>query len=416
MKKKLYRYLSAALCACMLLTASAGLAGCAVQISATDLMEGISPSEEVHTASVSAEDSKKAAAFALKLLRECYSGGNILLSPLSVTAALGMTANGASGQTKTQMEEALGMSVDELNAYMRNYSPSVLPSAEKCKFSMANSIWLRSGGIEVKKDFLQKNADYYGADAYSAPFDDSTLKDINGWVKDNTDGMIPSILKDIPRDAVMYLVNALAFEAEWEEIYKNNKVRDGVFTTADGKEQTAEFMYSDEYAYIEGKNATGFLKYYSGHRFAFAALLPQSGMTVGEFLNSLGADELHTLISSPENTKVRAGIPKFETEYDTTLNDALKKMGMADAFGGSADFSGMSDRDSLFISNVIHKTYIRVDERGTRAGAATAVEMTRNAEMVEQFKTVTLDRPFVYMLVDTVTGVPFFIGVTESLG
>ena len=416
---------------------------CAIAISffgcnsmeATDLMEGITPnatpqkpSPKPPTASgdptdkppvsdepttLKAADNAAATDFALRLFRASNEKGkNTLISPLSVLCALSMTANGAKGETREQMEATLGMPIEELNLYISNYMNS-LPNTEKYKLHLANSIWFTDDErFTVNEDFLQINADYYGAGAYKAPFDDSTLEDINNWVKKETDGMIPKVLDEIPPEAVMYLVNALAFEAEWAEIYNEYAVSDGTFTKENGTKQSVEFMYSDESTYLEDDKAIGFKKYYKDRKYAFVALLPNEGVSVDEYIASLDGESLNALLSNAKNTSVSAKMPKFETGYDVEMSKVLQSMGMINAFDGNkADFSGLgtSNAGNLRINRVIHKTFISVAEKGTKAGASTVVEVTDESAPME-VKRVFLDSPFVYMLVDCENNLPFFIG------
>ena len=186
-----------------------------------DLMDGIKPRVNTGDAAELTDVSDAAVTdFAIRLFKESMEDGeNTLISPLSVLVALSMTANGADNETLSQMEAVLGMPIDQLNTWISTYMAN-LPEEEKYKLSLANSIWFKDDpSFVVNEEFLQTNADYYGAGIYKAPFDDSTLKEINTWVEDNTDGMIKDILDQIPEDAVMYLVNALAFDAEWQNIY-----------------------------------------------------------------------------------------------------------------------------------------------------------------------------------------------------
>lgn len=196
-------------------------------------------------------------------------------------------------------------------------------------------------------------------------------------MKESTDGIIPHILDEIPEEAVMYLINALSFDAQWQTIYTEYQVCDRTFTTEDSMIRDAELMYSTESLYLENENATGFIKYYSGGKYAFAALLPNEGVTAADYVNTLTGEHLQNLLSSPEETMVFTAIPKFETETSVELSGTLKAMCMTDAFDmACADFSAMgsSQNGPLFINRVLHKTYITVDERGTKAGAVTAVE------------------------------------------
>ena len=391
------------------------LSACAVKVQATDLMDGVTPREiafsnNLDTYNPSVTD------FAVRLFKcSNENGESTLISPLSVLCALAMTANGAKGETLRQMESVLGMSTEELNVYLHTYVKS-LPQSDYYKLNLANSIWFTDDdAFAVNGDFLQTNADYFGAELYKTPFDNKTLRDINNWVKIKTDKMIPKIIDKISPETVMYLINALAFEAEWMKIYEKAEVRDSVFTKEDGAKQSVELMYSNEGKYIEDENATGFIKYYKGSKYAFVAILPNENVTVEDYVNTLDGYTLYTLLSNAEARNVEAAIPKFETEYDVEMSEILKAMGMTDAFDGAyADFSGLGSfaGQNLYIDEVIHKTYIQVGEKGTKAGAVTAVAVNKTSAPAfpEEIKRVILDRPFVYMLIDCENNIPFFIG------
>lgn len=390
------------------------LTGCTMKVQAKDLMEGIKPNNVDALDDLSSQNAD-VTDFAIRLFKASNDKGkNTLISPLSVLCALAMTANGAEEETLAQMEEVLGMTTEELNLYLYSYMKN-LPQGDKYKLSLANSIWFTEDErFTVNQDFLQTNADYYGADIYKAPFDKQTLKDINNWVKQNTDGMIPEILDRIPPEAIMYLVNALAFEAEWSEIYEKHQVQDGEFTKEDGTKQDVKFMYGSEGTYFEDEKATGFMKRYKGGKYAFVAMLPNEGVSVSEYIASLDGESLNALLANPQYATVRTSIPKFETEYKVEMSDILQSMGMTEAFDMyNADFEGLgtSTDGNIYISRVLHKTFISVGEKGTKAGAATIVEMKDGAaaEPTEP-KEVYLDRPFVYMLVDCENNIPFFIG------
>jgi len=397
------------------------LSGCVMEIQAKNLMEGIVPNSVNVLEDITAQNSS-VTDFAVRLFKACeQSGENTLISPLSVLCALAMTQNGATDETLAQMAAVLGMNAEELNLYFYSYMNS-LPQSEEYKLSLANSIWFTNHErFTVNKDFLQTNADYYSADIYQAPFDRQTCSDINNWVKEKTDGMIPKVLEDIPADAVMYIVNALAFEAEWRDVYEKHQVRDGEFTKEDGTKTEVEFMYGSEGIYLEDENATGFIKYYKGGKYAFAAMLPNEDVSVSEYVASLDGEALYTMLSNPQYATVHTAIPKFETEFDVEMSEILKGMGMAEAFSNTnADFEGLgsSTEGNIFISAILHKTFISVAEKGTRAGAVTVVELsdTAAADTPEQPKQVYLDRPFVYMLIDCENNIPFFIGTMMDAG
>ena len=398
----------------LLLAAALFLTACGTPASSsTNLIESL-PARVICLAEFS-DRSAEVTDFSLRLFRNSLTDGkNTLISPLSVLAALGMTMNGAQGDTLTQMETTLGLPTRDVNTFL--YSSM---DGQNDTLKLANSIWLKNTPtLSVEPNFLETNADFYQADVFESPFDNSTLTDINRWVSEKTDGMIPEILDTIPASAVLYLINALSFDARWESIYHDFNVWENTFTTEDGREQTVEFMSSTEYAYLEDANATGFLKYYEGRRYAFAALLPNEGTTVSDYAATLTGEHLRALLSAPQQVATHASLPKFETEYSTDLSDILPAMGMTDAFDvEKADFSKMASSESgnICISRILHKTHISVAEEGTKAGAATLTEMEAGAALIQDYKTVTLDRPFLYLLIDCDQSFPIFIGTLMEL-
>ena len=397
-----------------------GMTACS-QVSANDLMKDV-PAKAVDVLPDMDAGAAAAADFGVRLFKTSIEEGeNTLISPLSVLYALAMTANGADGETLAQMEQVLGMDVDNQNSYMLAYL-ELLPESKDYKMSLANSIWFKDDpNFAVEQSFLQTNADYYGAGAYKATFDEGTRNDINNWVKEHTDGMIPEIIDEIPDEAIMYLVNALAFDAKWADEYEEHQIREGRFTMEDGTRQDVDMMHSEEYTYLEDDLATGFIKYYKDRKYAFVAMLPNEGVSVSQYVDSLTSEHLRELLNNPQDLTVFASIPKFETEYDIEMSEVLQEMGMTDAFDWRvADFSRLGtynvDGMNICINRVLHKTFISVSEQGTRAGAATAVEMVAEGAMeIVEFKEVVLDRPFVYMLIDCETNLPFFIGTMMNV-
>ncbi|MCD7844745.1 MAG: serpin family protein [Oscillospiraceae bacterium] len=409
----------------LLLLLALTLAGCGTKTQAVDLMEDVPP-EPIATETTDAAQTEDAALavteFAVSLFQQCAQAGeNTLVSPVSVLYALAMTANGAAGNTRAQMEASFGVSLEALNPYLSVYMEN-LPSGEDYKLTAANAIWFREDEcLTVRQDFLQTNAKYYNADIYQAPFDQQTLEEINAYVREHTDGMVEDILDKISDDAVMYLINALAFDAQWQTVYKENQVRTADFTLEDGTVREAELMYSEESKYLEDENAVGFIKYYQGGAYAFAALLPKEGVTVAEYVASLTGAGLTALLEDAQDVTVEAAIPKFTSEYSTELSEALAAMGMTDAFDPDlADFSllGEYEGGNICISRVLHKTYIAVSEQGTQAGAAAVVEMVEGTalEAPEETKVVYLNRPFVYLLIDCGSNTPIFMGTVTDVG
>lgn len=400
------------------------LSGCGrTAASAQDLTVGISAAETATAydsrSEIPREDAAAVADFGLSLLRACGGGEeSALLSPVSILSALGMTANGAEGDTLSQMEAAFGLPVSELNAALS----AVLPE-EDSPLSGANAIWFNvREGLALKQDFLQTNADWYGAGVYGEVFGDNTCREINQWVSEHTKGMIPEIVDQVPEDALLYLVNALAFDCKWRDPFNPYAVNEGTFTREDGAAETVELMHGDEYAYLEGETVTGFVKDYQEGGYAFAALLPREGVTMAEAMDSLSGKNLVSILEDVSEEEVIIALPRFTTDYDAGLEEVLPALGMTDAFDPAlADFTAMGsaadEGPKLYISRVLHKTHLEVDEAGTKAAAATAAEVqeTAAAPETEPPKQVILDRPFLYLIVDTENNVPVFLGTVMSL-
>ncbi len=337
---------------------------------------------------------------------------NTLIAPFSVSMALAMAANGAEGKTLEEMQKVLGdQPIERLNEYNMNWRMA-LQGGEKTKLHIADSIWIRDlQGFEAKDTFLAANAKYYDAQVFKAPFNKIGQKAINDWVKEKTDGMIPQLIEELRPDTMMILTNALSFDAQWSDPYSEYHVRDGIFHSIDGKEQKAQMMGSTEYSYLEGEGAIGFTRNYLGGRYAFGALLPTE-KSLEEYVAALDGETLLAILKNKQTTQVRAQLPKFSSQFKTSMNEALKAMGMPSAFEGG--FGKMSN-DDLFIGNVLHEAVIEVNEDGTRAAAATAVEMDKATAPMAEPKVVTLDRPFLYFIYDRETNLPIFMGTLTSL-
>lgn len=333
---------------------------------------------------------------------------NSLISPLSVIMALGMTANGADGVTLEEAEALFG------KLYVLNYGFAGYRDLQNGQLKTANSIWIKdTPGFVVKEDFLKTNALYYGADAYLAPFNSHTLRDINNWVKENTDGEIDKILDELESDVMMCLINTVLFDAEWASPYTDFSKRD--FRGTSGEKQV-EMMTSTESVYLETENAKGFMKSYKNGDYSFAALLPDESVSLAEFISSLDGATLKNLFDGKQSARVKATIPKFSYDYDISMAKIISEMGWQSAFSGeTADFSKISDAP-LYISDVLHKTHIDFDSNGTKAAAATVVTMTKTSAEIEIEPSIRLvfDRPFMYVIYDNNSRVPVFIGtVTE---
>lgn len=395
------------------------LPGCGVR--AQELTKDIEPQALDTTTDLTA-GGEAVTAFALSLLRsERAATEGVLISPVSVLNALGMVANGAGGDTLKQLETAAGMSLNQLNDFLYTYRMSLPAAYKSCAVSLANSAWIRED-FRVEDDFLRSCVNYYGAEMYRSAFDGSLVTDLNRWVSQKTDGMIERLLEQAPDVLTMlYLVNAACFGARWDTPYTKADLRTGLlFTAADGTRQTADYLTGTESIYLSGNNVTGFVKPYDGGKYAFVALLPDEGVTLADYLENLTGEHLYKLITDHRSADVQVSIPKFSAQSELELKEPLKDMGITDLFNVStADLRSIGSAPSgnnLYVFSVLHKTYLELDENGTKAAAATSLEVNAGAAPPsEDVKTVTLDRPFLYMIVDTHACVPLFMGTVTSM-
>ncbi len=384
--------------------------GCAKDSKIKNLGEDIEPTARVISKSdFKAEDYND---FAVSLFEKCIDEDkNIIASPLSVALALAMTAEGAEGDTLEEIEDTLGMDNDELRALAQGF----LTKDKQLK--IANSMWINDlKNFTVRDEFLENNAQYHDADVFKAEFNEKTPYEINRWVSDKTDGMVDKIIDELDAQTVMCLVNALSFDAQWANPCDKDKVEEGEFFTENGKKQTASYLRTSEHMYLEDDKATGFIKYYEGGEYAFVAMLPNEGVSVEEYVSSLDGEKLTALLNCGEEATISASIPKFECKTEINLKSLLEDMGIKKAFDEeNADFSKLGEfqGENIYIGDVLHSSKIAVTERGTEAGAATAVTILRGAA-TRAFE-INLNRPFLYMIVETENMIPVFMGVLNSL-
>ncbi|MBR7038283.1 MAG: hypothetical protein IKI21_03430 [Oscillospiraceae bacterium] len=366
--------------------------------------------------------------FAAELMkRVAAEGENVLISPYSAMMALSMTNAGARGETRDAMDAALGGVPHDLLIGQL----ATVREAQTDVFKTANAIWVKNG-YPLRETFLDTCARQFDAPVYAAPFDQSTVDDINKWVRSRTDRMVPHLIDRLADNAMVCLVDAVSFDDTWAAPYDlENAVLDGVFTCADGTEVPITAMHSQETYYLESAYATGFMRPYSNWRYAFVGILPKDGMTPEGYIARLDADEMTKMmtplppIELPDGGvrgwDVHAMIPAFSSRTSLMLNDVLIDMGMGPAFSADeADFGGMADGvapGDLYIGEVLHKTAIDVNTEGTRAAAATIVEMVEKgiAHADGEPVSVILDRPFVYMIVDRAEALPLFIGTVDRV-
>lgn len=355
-------------------------------------------------------------AFALKLMQNtAQAGKNVLVSPYSVIQALSMAAEGAAGETRSEILSAIGV---RETADCRMYHSA--QQSEHIKLLTANSAWVRQN-YPIRDDYIRALSESGLGDVFQVPFDSSTVEQVNQWINEKTDHMIPVIAEHFSDETAFCLVNAIRFHANWAAPYGRHKLHDDIFIAADGSKQAVTMMV-DEYGhtYLSDEYAEGFIVEYEGENYSFAALLPKEGMTTEEYLAKLTPERMYKTLSESVRTdaEVIKGLPEFKYDFGVALNETLKKIGISRAFMmKGADFSGITDDPAgLYLSNVLHKTFIEVTPFGTSAGAGTLEEwaVAACAQILEP-KRIILNRPFVYLIFDRQTKLPMFIGTVNSI-
>ncbi|MBR5182020.1 MAG: serpin family protein [Clostridiales bacterium] len=348
---------------------------------------------------------------------------NIMISPASIMMALDMCAAGAKAETLKQLSDLFAKDVDPLeqqafaSEMMKRFNAS-----QKIKFNCANAVWsndkILNGKVNTTyTDYIKKT---FEAEFNAVKFGPSTHKEINKWVDDKTNHMIPELLNQpLTEDAIMVLVNAIRFEAQWAKGYEDGQVMNMEFNGING-ETDASMLSSTEKGYFETDKATGFIKYYEGEEYAFVAILPKDTKAeANDFMKSFTYEDYKKFIDSRSDEDVRALMPEFKSDYGNKLNETVAKLGVTDAFDqDKADFSGIADTKdgNFYISEIIHKTHIEVDRKGTKAAAATAVTMkVAGVAPARKIKEVICNRPYCYAIVDTVSMNPIFIGTVNTV-
>lgn len=355
--------------------------------------------------------------FGLNLFREMASaetGNNLFLSPLSIAMALGMTVNGAAGTTEEAMRATLGfenMTNEEINASFQSLIELLTSLDPDVTFDIANSIWYRLG-FTVQQDFLVVNQTYFDAEVQGLNFSlPSAPATINAWVAQKTQGKIEEIVEP-PIDplTVMFLINAIYFKGTWTVEFDPDLTSDAPFTTPEGAPTTCRMMLQEEdLPYLENDDFQAVNLSYGNGRFHMAVFLPKPGETVDELIAMFDDEHWAQWCSSFVTREVKLYMPKFKLEYKKKLNDDLKSLGMGIAFQpGDADFSGINPDEALFISKVMHKTYVDVDEEGTEAAAVTSVEVSLTS--MPSVVMMKVDRPFAVVIWESHSNTILFIG------
>jgi serpin B len=380
------------------------------------------------TSTVSAQDPEKLAAanngFAFDLLRQIereQPGENIFISPFSVSTALQMAGDGAAGETKTEMQRVLktdGLEPAELNAACKSLDQS-LNSQTNVVLSLANGIW-HQNKFQLKPAFVSDNRNFFGAELAGVDFEDpKSAGIINDWADKKTRGKIQNVVQfPFGQNTRLILASAIYFKGKWENPFDKGGTKPRAFHMAGGESrQTPMMSQQRRFSYQDNGDFQAVRLSYAGGRLQMYLFLPAANSSPQQLLDGLDGgnwrDKILPQFAGREGTLV---FPKFKINYDVTLNEPLKGLGMKRAFDPqNADFSAMAD-EPLFISKVKQKSFVEVDEEGTEAAAVTTVVMTATMAQLNPPKPfeMIVDRPFVFVIADEQTRSILFMGIVND--
>lgn len=348
------------------------------------------------------------------------TNSNLMVSPLSVSMALGMTRNGAANATLADMTNTLGfsgMSEAEINESYKYIVETFSALDPKVKMQIANSIWYRNN-FTVEQTFKQTNQQYFNATATPLDFSGAAAVDvINAWVKEKTNNLIPKIIDQIPADAVMYLVNAIYFKGQWRYQFETkNTVPKPFYIYGGNPIQVSSMVQHETLNYFDGNGFEAIELPYNQGNYTMVVMLPDAGKSVTDVISTLSSDNWNTWSSQLAPTDIQLQLPKFKYEYEEkNMKPILTALGMGVAFDrDKADFTRINSNGGLYISRVLHKTYIETNEEGSEAAAVTAVEIAVTSAGPSQTVYFTVNRPFVYFIQEKSTGTILFIGTVMN--
>ena len=334
-------------------------------------------------------------------------GDNIVISPMSIIMLLGIAADAVQGKTRDEILDVIGSNVsyEELIAVLKaiqtdySESRSLMSSNAVCvKDTISGSI------LPVYSERLRA---VFGGKLFTSA---DIVRDVNAWVKDKTKGMIEKVADESMNQMLACLMNAIAFEAEWMEQYEEDDIYDGEFNNSDGTVSEVQMLNSSEDTYIEDEFFTGFMKPYKDEKYAFMALLPKKKKSASFLLRAIKQIDFSKLFNEAVYGTVYVTMPEFKYDFGEDLTGLCKEFGINTLFTPEADFTPMSS-EWLKVDSIIHKAHIEVDRKGTKAAAVTMAFVVAGCAPSMDFKSVCLDRPFVYAIMDTETGLPVFTGI-----
>ena len=336
--------------------------------------------------------------------------GNIILSPYSILVLLCMATESTDTETKEQILNIISKDCpyDEVKDAISELTREL---SKDPTMRVANALCVNTKiANTIKEDFKDNLTKDFDAKIFASK---NIVNDVNKWVKEKTKGMISEIADPSMKNMLACLMNAVCFDAKWQNAYKEEDICEDEFINYDESVSEVTMMSSSEYGYIKNEKLQGFVKPYMGNRYSFMALLPKK-ISYDELLDCLKDLDFSRLFKEKQNTEVRVDMPEFKHDFSKDLTEHLEKLGMEKIFTPYADFSPMTDKQ-LKVNSIIHKAHIEVDRKGTKAAAVTAMYAFAGCASFFEIPYIRLNRPFIYAIMNNETGLPVFVGITAKI-
>jgi serpin B len=348
-----------------------------------------------------------------KVIKSSGENENIMISPLSISYALSMTVNGANGETRDAMLEAVrlkGISVDAINSSYKDLTKALLSVDKRVLMSIANSVWIEND-FTAKKSFTDILTDYYNADAETFDINDASAPDkINAWIEDNTNGLIKKMIDKLNDNTVMLLINAIYFKGKWKSQFDESKTIQMPFFKSAGNQINVPMMkQKTDFSVYEGNGFVLAEFPYGQGNFVMDVILPDEQGGLNNTIETVSDESFTAWLNQMSERETDVSFPRFKYGFKKTLKEVLTDMGMGIAFTDGADLSNITDQYDLLINEVTHQTFIETNEEGTEAAAATVVDigLTSMPPAALVFK---MDHPFIYIIREITTNSIIFMG------
>ena len=358
----------------------------------------------------------------LHMLREKEEGRSFFVSPLSISTAFAMAMNGSEAETYEQMRDFFGydgMTREEINSAYKDLIELLTTLDPQVVMNIANSVWIREG-FPVKEPFLDNNRNYFDAEVNELDFSRPDAPDIiNQWIEEKTEGLIEEMIDQIGPLVVMYLINAIYFNGDWTVQFDPEETKESPFYLANGTEASISMMQArQQFRYFEDETWTALDMWYGDAGFSFTALIPTGNTPLDELTSDLTMSIFESITQNLEKDTLNIFVPKFEMDYEIEqFPEELKQMGLTLPFDElKANFSRINEVEQLYISDVLHRAVIKLDEEGSEAAAVTVIEISRESSGGGSAnKTIRLDQPFLFFIRENNTNTILFLGTYTGI-